>query len=68
MCNNNNISNVLMLTYLNLNTITDAGQTGLTGSGDWETLYNLHKENPGRICPKPVEACRRQCDLYLSTV
>ncbi|XP_068433678.1 cartilage intermediate layer protein 2-like [Clinocottus analis] len=29
-----------------------------SGSGDWETLSSLHKENPGKICPKPerVEA------------
>ncbi|XP_039981897.1 cartilage intermediate layer protein 2 [Xiphias gladius] len=25
------------------------------GTGDWETLYNLRKENPGKICPKPVD-------------
>ncbi|XP_034383961.1 uncharacterized protein LOC117727655 isoform X2 [Cyclopterus lumpus] len=25
-----------------------------SGSGDWETLSHLHKENPGKICPKPV--------------
>ncbi|KAK5903125.1 hypothetical protein CgunFtcFv8_006933 [Champsocephalus gunnari] len=24
-----------------------------SGSGDWETYYNLYKENPGKICPKP---------------
>lgn len=24
-----------------------------SGSGDWETLYNLRKENPGKICPTP---------------
>ncbi|XP_073349348.1 uncharacterized protein [Pagrus major] len=24
-----------------------------TGTGDWETLYDLRKENPGKICPKP---------------
>ncbi|KAK1888757.1 tRNA-specific adenosine deaminase 2 [Dissostichus eleginoides] len=24
-----------------------------SGSGDWETLYMLYKENPGKICPKP---------------
>ncbi|XP_069371519.1 uncharacterized protein [Paralichthys olivaceus] len=26
-----------------------------TGSGDWETLYNLRIENPGKICPKPIQ-------------
>ncbi|XP_047429845.1 cartilage intermediate layer protein 2-like [Mugil cephalus] len=25
-----------------------------SGTGDWESLYNLRKENPGKICPKPV--------------
>ncbi|XP_056284407.1 mucin-5B-like isoform X3 [Pseudoliparis swirei] len=25
-----------------------------SGSGDWETLVDLHKENPGKICPKPA--------------
>nr|XP_046229567.1 uncharacterized protein LOC124050775 [Scatophagus argus] len=26
-----------------------------TGSGDWETLFNLRDENPGKICPNPIE-------------
>ncbi|XP_040920766.1 uncharacterized protein LOC121199860 [Toxotes jaculatrix] len=26
-----------------------------TGTGDWETLYNLRKENPGKICSKPLD-------------
>ncbi|XP_062292931.1 uncharacterized protein si:dkey-205h13.2 [Scomber scombrus] len=26
-----------------------------SGTGDWEILYNLHKENPGKICPKPMD-------------
>ncbi|XP_062267736.1 mucin-5AC-like [Platichthys flesus] len=26
-----------------------------TGSGDWELLYNLRIENPGKICPKPIQ-------------
>ncbi|XP_028253599.1 mucin-5AC-like [Parambassis ranga] len=26
-----------------------------TGTGDWETLYNLRIENPEKICPKPVQ-------------
>ncbi|XP_068199058.1 uncharacterized protein [Antennarius striatus] len=26
-----------------------------SGTGDWETLSNLRAENPGKICPKPVE-------------
>ncbi|XP_068591948.1 cartilage intermediate layer protein 2-like [Cebidichthys violaceus] len=25
-----------------------------SGTGDWENLSSLHKENPGKICPKPV--------------
>ncbi|XP_034383963.1 uncharacterized protein LOC117727657 [Cyclopterus lumpus] len=25
-----------------------------SGSGDWETFSQLHKENPGKICPKPA--------------
>lgn len=25
-----------------------------SGSGDWETLSDLHKENPGKICRKPI--------------
>lgn len=24
-----------------------------SGTGDWEVLYNLRIENPGKICPKP---------------
>ncbi|XP_068585488.1 mucin-5B-like [Cebidichthys violaceus] len=24
-----------------------------SGTGDWETLLHLRKENPGKICPKP---------------
>ncbi|XP_044025862.1 uncharacterized protein si:dkey-205h13.2 [Siniperca chuatsi] len=26
-----------------------------TGTGDWETLYHLRNENPGKICSKPVD-------------
>ncbi|XP_060947295.1 mucin-5AC-like isoform X1 [Limanda limanda] len=26
-----------------------------SGSGDWELLYNLRIENPGKICPKPIQ-------------
>ncbi|XP_028296103.1 mucin-5AC-like [Gouania willdenowi] len=26
-----------------------------SGSGDWELLKNLHKENPGKICPQPSQ-------------
>ncbi|KAM7395268.1 hypothetical protein PAMA_006842 [Pampus argenteus] len=26
-----------------------------SGSGDWETLSNLRNENPGKICPDPVD-------------
>ncbi|XP_037605983.1 uncharacterized protein LOC119476638 [Sebastes umbrosus] len=26
-----------------------------TGTGDWEALNNLRNENPGKICPKPVD-------------
>lgn len=26
-----------------------------TGTGDWETLYHLRKQNPGKICPKPAD-------------
>ncbi|XP_056150122.1 cartilage intermediate layer protein 1 [Lampris incognitus] len=26
-----------------------------TGSGDWETLSALQRENPGSICPRPLE-------------
>jgi len=26
-----------------------------SGTGDWETLSNLRKENPGKICPKPLD-------------
>ncbi|XP_033504915.1 uncharacterized protein LOC117270972 [Epinephelus lanceolatus] len=26
-----------------------------SGTGDWETLYNLRKENPGKICSKPQD-------------
>lgn len=25
-----------------------------SASGDWETLCRLHKENPGKICPRPA--------------
>lgn len=25
------------------------------GTGDWETLEKLRKENPGKICHKPLE-------------
>uniref|UniRef100_A0A3B4BA77 WxxW domain-containing protein n=1 Tax=Periophthalmus magnuspinnatus TaxID=409849 RepID=A0A3B4BA77_9GOBI len=25
------------------------------GSGDWETLINLHLQNPGKICTKPLQ-------------
>uniref|UniRef100_A0A8C6SQ84 WxxW domain-containing protein n=1 Tax=Neogobius melanostomus TaxID=47308 RepID=A0A8C6SQ84_9GOBI len=25
------------------------------GSGDWETLNELKRENPGKICPKPLQ-------------
>ncbi|XP_037605933.1 uncharacterized protein LOC119476605 [Sebastes umbrosus] len=25
-----------------------------SGTGDWETLYNLHREYPGQICSNPV--------------
>ncbi|XP_070705993.1 cartilage intermediate layer protein 2 [Pempheris klunzingeri] len=26
-----------------------------SGTGDWEVLYNLRKENPGKICEDPVD-------------
>ncbi|XP_053301789.1 mucin-5AC [Pleuronectes platessa] len=26
-----------------------------SGTGDWELLYNLRIENPGKICPKPIQ-------------
>ncbi|XP_051265815.1 mucin-5AC [Dicentrarchus labrax] len=26
-----------------------------SGTGDWEVLFNLRNENPGKICPKPVD-------------
>ncbi|GLD70125.1 cartilage intermediate layer protein 2-like protein, partial [Lates japonicus] len=26
-----------------------------SGTGDWETLYSLRMENPGKICPNPVD-------------
>ncbi|XP_028296104.1 cartilage intermediate layer protein 2-like [Gouania willdenowi] len=26
-----------------------------SGSGDWETLKDLRKENPGKICPQPTD-------------
>ncbi|TNN60088.1 Cartilage intermediate layer protein 2 [Liparis tanakae] len=25
-----------------------------SGTGDWESLEDFHKENPGKICPKPL--------------
>uniref|UniRef100_A0A3Q0RS92 WxxW domain-containing protein n=1 Tax=Amphilophus citrinellus TaxID=61819 RepID=A0A3Q0RS92_AMPCI len=25
-----------------------------SATGDWETLSSLHKENPGKICPRPT--------------
>lgn len=26
-----------------------------TGTGDWETLNHHRYENPGKVCPKPVD-------------
>ncbi|XP_075940155.1 uncharacterized protein LOC142941915 [Anarhichas minor] len=26
-----------------------------SGSGDWETLGSLHRANPGKICPNPID-------------
>ncbi|XP_029903698.1 cartilage intermediate layer protein 2-like [Myripristis murdjan] len=26
-----------------------------SGTGDWETLSNLRQENPGKICPSPLQ-------------
>lgn len=50
--------NVLLLTYLNHGPEcwTDwFDRDDPSGTGDWEVLYNLRKENPGKICPKPID-------------
>lgn len=50
------VANLSKLKYLGPECWTDwFDRDDPTGTGDWETLYNLRLENPGKICDKPVD-------------